>query len=341
MSVCGRIGVALLACALFSRSAPAAEPAEAPSVAAPAAPPHSEVCPGGDDTVCGRQQFEAGTRAFELGNFEAARAAFEAALALRPHPVIRYNLALCWARSGKPRAALEQLELVLGDAATDTDLRARSERELASAKQALAHVTLLLSDAQHDRVEVDNQSVAAGTTQLALDPGPHHIRIISGDAVVLDQDLDLTPGESVELRVGGRIRQIDVVMVPDTHDATAAPPASKRRDHPRARPVGVPWFVAAVSATALLGGLTVWSGIDTQNALSDYKRRLPTATQADADQLVSDGHARELRTNVLLSGSILGAVGSAVLGVWFVDFAGNNSAHVAVGPGSVRLDARF
>ena len=101
------------------------------------------------------------------------------------------------------------------------------------------------------------------------------------------------------------------------------------------------WFFAAAGTTAVLTGLTIWSGLDTQHAFTSYEQQLPNLSQAEADRRVSEGHARERRTNLLLPGSLLGAAGSAVLGLWFVDFGGGQRAHVALGLGQVSVTTHF
>lgn len=320
-----------------------AEPsAPAPASAQPALPDEtSNACPSTDDTVCGRLFFEAGTRAFERGEFESARRAFEAAEARKPHPVIAYNLAICSARLGKPSAAVQQLEAVLADPKTDQDLRSRAERELRSARQAQVHVELALSDPTLERVELDGVPLPNAQRELVLDPGAHRVRISSGTAIVLDQDLELSPGERIELRVGERSRRIDVVVVPlqresapATKPITPAPPA--RHAHHGLAPA---WFYAAVAGSAVLSGLTIWSGLDTQHAYSHYQQQLPTLTQSEADESVRDGHARERRTNWLLTGSLFGAAGSAALGLWFVDFG--HARQVAIGPAQLSFTTQF
>jgi hypothetical protein len=289
--------------------------------------------------------FEAGTAAFEKQDFRAAAASFSAALEQRPHAVIRFNLALSLARIGQPTAAIEQLRQVTADASIDNELRERAAREQKSAEQALARVTFRLSDPSREKVELDGKLLTAPMTgELALDPGPHHVRIISGGSVVLDQDLELAPGERVELRVGERSRRIDVVVVPPDQAAPkkpvpSAPPApAATPSRPKLAPV---WFYSAAGVTLVLTGVTVWSGLDTQSALSDYERDLPRLTQAQADARVSDGHSRELRTNLLLGGSLLAGAGTAVLGIWFTDFSGGGKAHVGLAPDRIWVSGRF
>ncbi|HYP87677.1 MAG TPA: tetratricopeptide repeat protein [Polyangiaceae bacterium] len=298
-----------------------------------------------DATTCGRQLFEAGTAAFEKGDYAAAVTRFEAALAQRPHPVIRFNLALSLARLGRPSAALLELSQVLSDPSAGKDLKERADRERRSAEQAQARITFRLSDPSRERVELDGNLVdLSGKQELAADPGEHHVRIISNSSLVLDQDLDLSPGERLELRVGERSRRIDVVVVPTAPPAPVARPVpspAPPAPAPPAHGLSPVWFYSGLGATAVFTGLTVWSGLDTKHAYSDYQRDLPSLDQAQADERVRNGHARELRTNLLLTGSLLCGAGSAVLGLWFVDFSSKRSASVAVSADRVTLSGRF
>jgi hypothetical protein len=303
------------------------------------------VCSDPEPTACGRQHFETGTQAFERGDFAVAAVEFQAAMAARPHPVIRFNLALSLARLGHPSAAIEQLKQLQTDAEADKELRERADKEQKSAEQALSRVTFRLSDPTRERVELDGVEVKlAGQDELGLDPGSHHVRVISGSSVVLDQELELSPSERVELRVGERSRRIDIVVVPD-------PQRAKAVDKPKPKPAPTPapahaklapaWFYAGVGATVVVTGLTVWSGIDTNHAYSSYQRDLPHLDQATADARVKSGHGKELRTNLLLAGSLLCGAGSAVLGVWFVDFSGKRRTSVGLLPGGVAVSGAF
>jgi hypothetical protein len=154
---------------------------------------------------------------------------------------------------------------------------------------------------------------------------------------LLDQELEVSPGERVELRVGQRTRRIDVLVVPDARPLPVASPPAADRQARGVRPI---WFFAAAGATAALGGLTLWSGLNTQHALNDYRRDLPSLDQSAADSRVKDGHGRELRTNLLLAGSLLCAGGTAALGLLFVDFSSKPSAGVALGLGIDQVSLR-
>jgi hypothetical protein len=317
-------------------------------LAAPAAavvePPATVDCAGQDATACGRLHFEAGTAAFEKADYPLAAAEFRAALEQRPHPVIRFNLALSLARLGQPSAAIEQLRQVLADPSTDKELKERAQREQKSAEQAQARVTFRLSDPSRERVELDGKLLPTPLAgELAIDPGPHHVKVISGSSIVLDQELELVPGERVELRVGERSRRIDVVVIPPDQQPAAAgkDTAQAQAPAPSPRKLAPVWFYSAAGVTVALAGVSVWSGLDTQSAFEEYERELPRLTQAQANARVSDGHARELRTNLLLGGALLAGAGTAVLGIWFTDFGGGARAHVGLTPGQVALSGRF
>jgi hypothetical protein len=297
-------------------------------------------CPEQDATVCGRRHFEVGNQAFENGDFASAAAEFQAAMAQRPHAVIRFNLALSLARLGRPSAAIEQLSLVQADESADKDLRERAAKERRSAELAQSRVTFRLSDPTRERIELDGVAVSlAPEGELALDPGTHHVRVISGNSVVLDQELELSPSERVELRVGERSRRIDVVVVPE---ATPKKPAlvAVVPEHSSAKLSPVYFYVGA-GATLALTGLTVWSGVATKRALSDYNRDLPGLTQAQADARVAHGHSLERRTNLLLAGSLICAAGTAALGIWLVDFSGRRQVSLGFSPSFVALSGRF
>ena len=130
---------------------------------------------------------------------------------------------------------------------------------------------------------------------------------------------------------------VPVAATPVPAPVKAPPPAPPP---PRAG-ISPVWLYAGIGATAVLTGLTVWSGVDTQRAYSDYRRDRPGLTQDEAEARVDDGHARERRTNFLLAGSLLGAAGSTVLGVWLVDFSPAPRTKLSVTAGRVALTGSF
>jgi hypothetical protein len=111
---------------------------------------------------------------------------------------------------------------------------------------------------------------------------------------------------------------------------TPAPPESRAdaqpdaSTHTWARPV----FYAGVGVTAVLTGLTIWSGMDALAA----RDQLP-GTQAETDAVVARGH----RTDALLAGTLLAAAGTVYVGVGWVDWgSGAKPVRVAAQLSSTR-----
>jgi NADPH-dependent curcumin reductase CurA len=81
-------------------------------------------------------------------------------------------------------------------------------------------------------------------------------------------------------------------------------------------------FYAGAAGTALLGGLAIWSGIDTLDA----RGRLPGKTEEANDSV----RARALRTDALLAGTLVLAAATTYVGLAQISW-GQASEPVALG----------
>ncbi len=129
-------------------------------------------------------------------------------------------------------------------------------------------------------------------------------------------------------------------LAPPTSSAPAPlpplPPAPPPADSSGLSPV---WLLAALGTTAVAGGFTLASGVDTSNKNSAFSScRTPSpAPGTDCGQLASDGQSAQTRTNVLLGVTAALAVASAVL----VPFIRWHRITAAVTAGGLAFDARF
>ncbi len=313
-------------CVLFSAPIAAAAPSCAPG-----------------DRPCGRAAFSAGTTDFDRGEYASALEYFRAAAAAEPHPVISFNIALSYARLGKPTAAEAELSRLLADANLDASLRVRAEAARSEALRQIAYVGVDAPASGTYSVTIDGERADLDSGERAIDPGPHHILIASGDTPVFEQDVTLQPGERLRLRVTSSARAIDVVVVPQ---AAAPSPPSRPAPEPGAaaqKPLSPVVFYATAGVTVLLGAATIWSGLDVRSAYDDYKADLPRLSQEQANARVEDGHDRELRTNVLLAATAVGAATSTLMGLLWVDFKPKARQSVSgfVTPFGAQLSARF
>src|SRR5262249_3117870 len=88
-------------------------------------------------------------------------------------------------------------------------------------------------------------------------------------------------------------------------------------------------FVVRVLATPALGGVTVWSGIDTKNNPGPDAVRAACAGKGTSCPEYQDGLAKETRTNVLLGGAIGAAVLTGAIGAFFTNWGGGTPAKQA------------
>jgi hypothetical protein len=112
---------------------------------------------------------------------------------------------------------------------------------------------------------------------------------------------------------------------PQPSAASAEPPSDQLE----------PWLCIALTATtAVLGGFTIASGIDTlskNGAYEDYAR-YPDASPAAVRRDFSNAHSAQTRTNILIGSTAVMAVASLVVGVWFTDWGAEREAEVELSP---------
>ena len=87
----------------------------------------------------------------------------------------------------------------------------------------------------------------------------------------------------------------------------------------------VSFVIAAGGATLVVGGLLIWSGLNTNSQWDDLQNYVtePGATLAEGEQMLADVESAETRTNILMGVTIgLGAT-AAVLAI-FTDWGGSD-----------------
>lgn len=105
----------------------------------------------------------------------------------------------------------------------------------------------------------------------------------------------------------------------------APPGPATRTRHPGAPPY-VFWI--GVGATGVLTGITVWSGIDT---LRD-KDSLPSQSDPNYSTATAEVNDSAVRTDWLLTATLVTAASTAAVGIWAVDWGDANSMQVGAAP---------
>ncbi len=305
------------------------------------------------DREAAQRAFAQGQRAYRLGDFRHAAERFESAYAHAPHPDALWNAARAWHKARELSRAANLYAKYLREAAPNARDRNSATAALKELAPRVARIDVVAPDFQDLRVD----SRALDGTSVYVSPGEH---VVEGS----------TDGKPV--RQTAKVAAGDVMSVALVPPSQAPPPAPTSAPPPSSSPVPIVTGTASSSptsephdegaskshgwspvvvvvggvATALAGGFTIWSGIDTANARSNFN-----GTQ----QALDDGLAKEHRTNIALA--VTGALGAFTLvsAIFLVDWHGKPekaaatdvppvpgpSVGLGVGPGYASLEGRF
>lgn len=126
-----------------------------------------------------------------------------------------------------------------------------------------------------------------------------------------------------------------------------SPAPSPAKDSGKSEGGGLPPVVFFVGAglTVVAGGVTVWSGIDTQNNPGKEKVRQECAGQGTSCPAYQDGLDRQNRTNLLIGVTAGLGVVTGVVGAFFTDWSGGSKKSAGIEPlvgvGSLGARGRF
>lgn len=247
-----------------------------------------------------KEAYDQGSKAFDEGDFATAARQYARADALAPHPI-----ALRWAIVASVRAGDPVLAMTLVDRADDRSADASLDKAVNEAREAfaarVASLTVRCPPRTTCEARVDGSEVRPGERVYYL-PGKHRVEVTT-KGVLTDRWVDLAGGQSSEV-IG---------------DAPP-PPAPRARPAPR-KPVepepegGSPaWFGVTLGVTAVLGGVAIWSGVDTLQRHEDY---LAAPTPEGYD----DGRDAQLRTNILIGATAAAGVATVFVGIFAVNWS--------------------
>ena len=214
-----RIGVlfVVLSCAAFAQPAPSA------------------------DTEKARTAFSAAQQLYQASRFADALKKFEEAQALKPHPVIVFNIARCQELLGQVPQSLksyrEYLRLSPGAADKDAVLAAIAvlEKKLpAPSSQQL----VINAEPAACLVMVDGKRLGFAPVTAELAPGEHSLEVSAEGYETLKRKVTLAPQRTVELNVTLKAlpRPVEVAEV----KKPLPPPPPPAEDAPKKEPVLTP-----------------------------------------------------------------------------------------------------
>lgn len=124
-----------------------------------------------DRTEQARRHFEAGTQAFETGDYERAMAEFRQAHELTDHPDLLYNIYSSAERSGQLQDAASALERYLAEGRVEASDRAALEQRLTRLRQRIAARTS--EPGEPEPRPVLDRSAEAPASAPSSSGGPH------------------------------------------------------------------------------------------------------------------------------------------------------------------------
>jgi len=280
------------------------------------------------------RKFRAGEKAFKRHEYVAAAEAFEEAYAIAPHPAALFNAATAYQKAGQLTRAANLCARYLRDAPASDARREKANALIGELTPKVGRIEV--EDRGALEVTIDGQSPEVDVTYV--DPGDHVVTGRFGDKIV-QREISVVAGSVVRVA-------LDPPKPPPSAGPNEEPdfdpsPDVKKDEDKSGKPLSPSIFYVGVGATVLLGGVTAWSGLDTNKARDDYDAN-PTQSGLD------DGRSKQSRTNLLLGATAAVGVGTAVIGLFFTDFGGKKAPPSApeemgllLGPGFVGARGRF
>jgi hypothetical protein len=309
---------------------------------------------GGDDQEArarAKTLFEGGVAAYEAGRYEEALASFQEAFRVRPHPLVRVNIANCYDKLGKPLEALFHFEqFTAADVGTPEqrkEVSAAVERLRKQVGQVIVRVT---PDGAMVTIDGGEQRRTPIVDALSLTSGKHEIEVKLDGYQTVRRSLQVQGGTTTELNLvlarAGEPAPVAApvpALGPGDQPQVAAPPAAEPEPKPEADPVAAAgesppepapaqvaaplptsfWIVGGVSAALLLAGSV--TGIVALDAESEFDQAARVhldpnssglARQSAYQQAIdaSDrADALALTTDILLLGALAGTAVCVVL----------------------------
>ena len=289
--------------------------------------------PSAEDIKAAAAEFDQGKQSFKARAWAEAAEHFEAADARAPSAVALELAIRARDKAGQLDRAATLAELGLarhaGDAAlkkTAAPILERARKELHALRvgcrpacELVVGTTIVHGGATDQRTAY----LAPGDAQISASwPGRRpQVTTVKASAGGKSEADFVPPADAPEPTVASKPPPPAVTVVP------ARDPAADDRS-------GLPPIVFYVGAglTVIAGGVTIWSGLDTQNNPGADTVREQCAGQGTSCPAYQDGLDRQNRTNILLGVTAGLAVTSGVIGVLFTDWSGKPKGSARVEP---------
>ena len=289
------------------------------------------------------EAFDKGREAYKSEDFVEAAEQFEKADSNAPSPAALELAIRARDKAGELDRAATLMSLALRRHPGETNLL-----KIASDLSKRASTTLFELSAICDQpcdLTVGGKIVHGGPETerlLYIKPGPLTVRAGWSDNRSDSKQVQAEAGGKGEVRFVAPAAPPTKSMAQEPMEPAAVAPPTPDGEQPAdsgAKSSG--WspavFFVGAGLTAVLGGVTVWSGLDTVNNPGTQRVKNECGTQGESCALYQEGLSKQRRTNVLIG--VTGAVGIAtvLVGVLATDWSAKKSAREGA---SLRLRPR-
>lgn len=279
------------------------------------------------------EEFEAGARAYKQKNFELAASHFEAADGAVPG-VKALRLAMkARSEAGHGSRAATHAAQGLARYPDDAELGKLAKEILEKTEPVLHKVSV--SCASPCVLAVGTRGIpgeASTRWVVYLDPGSATVSAsFTGESKGAQKAIEATAGGSSDVRFepedsSAKPPPKPPIEKPPVTEPPKSPltPATPDTDKTSGSGISPAFFISALVATAAVGGVTIWSGIDTRNNPGPDGVRTACVGQGTSCPEYQDGLAKETRTNALI-GATAGAGAITILFAILTDWGGSES----------------
>lgn len=281
-------------------------------------------------------EFEAGRRAYKARDYETAAVHFENADRFVPNADTLKSAIRARKEAKQPDRAATLAALALARYSKHKSLRSYAESIVSAHEKELHKIEVrcepACSIAVDSRITPYEQVTNA---VIYVEPGDH--------SVVAGWSGNRTQASEVDA-MAGSTSLIEMTAPPEPPAAAVAEADSEKENAETAQVATTPGraesrpgvlprevFWAGAGLTAVLGGVTVWSGLDTQANPGPDKVRTDCAGLGSSCATYQDGLAKQRRTNVLLVATGAVGVATAVIGLFATDWGTDEAEASGIG----------
>lgn len=264
-------------------------------------------------TAEAKARFKQGVALYKQGRWGEAVEEFETAYRLKPHGVVRFNVAQCYEKLGQVAQALKSYHLYLREVPEAED-KAAVLSSIASLEKSLAdrglQQLLVFSEPPGAELAVDGQPQGRTPWSGELPLGAHKVALSLPGHESASQDVQLADKSlPVEVRLAATAAAPPPATSAAPKEATTAPPATTTNARPEQKQRLWTWVVAGAAAASLVAA--VGCGVAAQSA-SDQLRG-SVHDQKTAQSLHDQAQSSATASNVLLGIGLAGAAAGGVL----------------------------